>query len=216
MKFVKNNFYKFGILGLFAVLLICISAFFVLKNKEQDSGKKKLLSRVDYRIFACGEEIFLKVDKEDLKNKRNALFARSETGKVIADGLIANDDYVFLSSFFETVGSVIEYTIDHKSNLYLPTETGVREFHTGDRCDGKKASLHMIHHRVETGTDPWTIYSRIIWKEKDHVLTNNYGKVPPGDCFIFIFDSEDALERPWPRCASHEDALATGELILEK
>jgi hypothetical protein len=55
-----------------------------------------------------------------------------------------------------------------------------------------------------------------MWKYFDHVLTNNYGKVPPGDCFVFIFDSEDALERPWPRCTSHEEALATGELILEK
>jgi hypothetical protein len=55
-----------------------------------------------------------------------------------------------------------------------------------------------------------------MWKYFDHVLTNNYGKVPPGDCFIFLFDSEDALERPWPRCASYEEALATGELILEK
>jgi len=216
MKFVKNIFYKFGALGFLAVLLICISAFFALKNKEQDLGKKKLLSRVDYRIFVCGEEIFLKVDKEDLKNKRNALFARSETGKVIADGIIASDDYILLSSFFETIGSVIEYTTDHKSNLYLSTETGIREFHTGDMCNGKKASLYAIHHRVETGTDPWTIYSRIIWKEKDHVLTNNYGQVPPGDCFVFFFDSEDALKRPWPYCASHEKALATGELILEK
>ena len=216
MKFVKNNFYIFGILLLLVVLLICISAFFVLKNKEKDLGEKELLSRVDYRIFACGEEIFLKVDPESLKVKRDGLFARSEPGKVIADGIIANNDHVLLSSFFEAVGSVIEYTVDHKSNLYLTTETGVREFHTGNRCDGKKASLHMIHHRVETGTDPWTIYSRIIWKEKDHVLINNYGKVPPGDCFIFIFDSEDALERPWPYCASHEEALATGELILEK
>ncbi len=216
MKFIKNNFYKFVILGLLGTLLICISVFFVLKNNGQDLGKKRLLSRVDYRIFACGKEVFLKVDENDIKSKRNALFARSETGKIIADGIVANNDHIFLSSFFETVGSIIEYTTDHKSNLYLLTETGVQEFHTGDMCDGKKASLYLIHHRVETEKRPWEIYSRIIWKEKDYILTNNYGKVPPGDCFIFIFDSEDALERPWPRCTSHEEALATGELILEK
>ena len=212
MQFAKNNYYKLLLIGLIAVF-ICMSVFFVIKNKKD---KEALLSRVDYRIFACGEEIFLKVDKEDLKTKRNGLFARSESGSVIADGLVARDESIFLSSFFEAAGSVLEYTTDHKSNLYLQTETGVREFHSGDMCNREKASLHLIHHRVETGTDPWSIYSRIIWKDKDHVLRNNYGKVPPGDCFIFLFDSEDVLDHPWPTCPAHDKALANGELILEK
>ncbi len=200
-----------------AVLIIFISIFFASKNKEQGKGMEKLLSGVDYRIFACGEEIFLKVDKKDLEVKRNGLFARSKSGKVIADGFVVSDERITLSSFFEAVGSSIaEYAPDYKAKLYLQTDDGVREFNSGDMCKGKEANLYLIHHRVETGMDPWSIYSRIIWKDKDYVLTNNYSKVPPGDCFIFIFDSEDALERPWPRCASHEEALANGELILEK
>lgn len=215
MKFTKKNLYKFELLGVFAVLVICVGLFFILNNKNQE-GKEALLSRNDYRIFVCGEEIFLKVDPELLRVKKNGLFARSKPGSVIADGFVASNERILLSSFFEAVGSVLEYTIDHQSNLYLQTSNGAREFHSGDMCNGKEASLQLIHHRIETGTTPWSIYSRIIWKEKDHVLTNNYGKVPPGDCFIFIFDSEDALERPWPRCASHEEALAAGELILEK
>ena len=121
-----------------------------MKYKNQFSADRQILSRNDYRIFVCGEEFFLKVDEKDIKNKKNGLFARSETGKIIADGVVAKNDHIFLSSFFETVGSVIEYTIDHKSNLYLSTETGVHEVYTGDMCDGKKASLHLIHHRVET------------------------------------------------------------------
>ncbi|MCD4706061.1 hypothetical protein K8R61_03200 [bacterium] len=216
MKFSKNNFYKFWLLGFLAVLLICISAFFVLKSKNHNKEKVALLSRVDYRIFACGEEIFLKVDKEALKTKRDGLFAGSESGGVIADGFVANNEHVSLSSFFEAVGSVIEYTADHEAKLYLQTETGVREFQSGDLCNGKEANLYAIHHRVETGTEPWSLYSRIMWKEKDHILRNNYGKVPPGDCLIFLFDSEDVLERPWPSCDSHNKALANGELILEK
>ncbi|HAM88362.1 MAG: hypothetical protein US83_C0005G0023 [Candidatus Falkowbacteria bacterium GW2011_GWC2_38_22] len=212
MKLTKSNAYKFLLIG-FLTLVICMSVFFVIKNKK---GKEALLSRVDYRIFACGEEIFLKVDNEDLKTKMNGLFARSESGSVIADGFVESGKHVFLSSFFKTVGSILEYTADHQSNLYLQTETGVREFHSEDMCNGKEAGLHLIHHRVETGTNPWSIYSRIVWKEKDDILTNNYGKVPPGDCFIFLFDSEDVLNRPWPTCASHDQALKTGELVLEK
>ena len=212
MRFTKSNAYKFLLIGFLAVA-ICVSVFFVIKNKK---GKVALLSRVDYRIFACGEEIFLKVGREDLKTKMNGLFARSESGSVIADGFVEKGEYVFLSSFFKTIGSMLEYTTDHQSNLYLQTEAGVREFHSEDMCNGKKAGLHLIHHRVETGTNPWSIYSRIVWKEKDHLLINNYGKVPPGDCFIFLFDSEDVLDRPWPTCSSHDKALANGELILEK
>lgn len=212
MKYIKNNSYKFLLIGFLAVV-ICMSAFLVIKNK---TNKEALLSRVDYRIFICGEEIFLKVDKEDLKTKMDGLFARSESGSVIADGFIASGEHVLLSSFFKAVGSKLEYTTNHKSNLYLQTENGAREFHSGDMCNGKEASLHLIHHRVETGTTPWSVYSRIIWKDKDHVLKNNFGKVPPGDCFIFIFDSEDVLNRPWPTCPAHDKALANGEIILEK
>lgn len=215
MKFITKKICKLGVVVI-VILFILISAFLMLKYKNQSSTDRQILSRVDYRIFVCGEEFFLKVDEKDINNKRNGLFSRSETGKIIADGIVAKNDHIFLSSFFETIGSAIEYTTDHKSNLYLLTETGAQEFHTGDMCDGKKASLHLIHHRVETEKSPWEIYSRIIWKDKDHVLTNNYGKVPPGDCFIFIFDSEGALERPWPHCASHEEALARGELVMEK
>ena len=58
MKLTKSNAYKFLLIG-FLTLVICMSVFFVIKNKK---GKEALLSRVDYRIFACGEEIFLKVD----------------------------------------------------------------------------------------------------------------------------------------------------------
>lgn len=215
MKFIIRNIRKLGIMGI-VVLFILISVFLMLKYKNQVSAEKRILSRVDYRIFACGEEIFLKNDAELLKVKRNGLFAHSELGRIMADGIPLNADDMLLSSFIDAAGGILEYTTENKTIFRIPTKTGMREFQSGGLCGGKKADLFLIHHRVETGTDPWSIYSRIAWKYWDYGLTNNYGKVPPGDCFIFIFDSEDALERPWPRCASHEEALATGELILEK
>jgi len=188
----------------------------LLKNRNQTLTERQILSRTDYRIFACGEEVFLKVDPESLKVKRNGLFMRSEPGNIIADGVPSSVDDILLTSFFDAAGGTLEFSDEQKNILRIPTETGLREFQSGDLCNGKKAELQVLHHRIETSTKPWSIYSRIMWKYFDHVLTNNYGKAPPGDCFIFIFDSEDALERPWPYCASHEEALATGELILEK
>jgi len=216
MKFVTKNIYKLGIIGILIISFILISVFLVLKSRNQALAERKILSRTDYRIFACGEEIFLKADVESLTAKRNGLFSRSETGSIIADGVFLSSNDILLTSFFDAAGGTLEFSDEQKNILRIPTGTGLREFQSGDLCNGKRAELQVLHHRIETSTKPWSVYSRIMWKYFDHVLTNNYEQVPPGDCFIFIFDSEDALERPWPRCASHEKALANGELILEK
>jgi hypothetical protein len=201
---------------IFAILFVLLSVFWLSKNINQVKTKEPILSRTDYRIFACGEEIFLKNDTESIKAKRNGLFSRSESGSIIADGVPLNTDDMLLSSFIDAAGGILKYTTENKTIFRIPTKTGMREFRSGDLCGDKKADLFVIHHRVETGTDPWSIYSRIAWKYWDYSLTNNYGKVPPGDCFIFLFDSEDVLDRPWPTCFSHDQALKTGELILEK
>lgn len=216
MKLTTKNIRKLRIIAIPIILFILIFIFWVLKNKNQTLTERKILSRTDYRIFACGEEIFLKADSESLKVKRNGVFAHSKPGRIIANGVFSSIDDILLTSFFDAAGGTLEFSDEHKDLLRVPTETGVREFRSGDLCKGKEANLYVIQHRVETSINPWSIYSRIAWKYFDHVLTNNYGKVPPGDCFIFIFDSKDALERPWPLCASHEAALATGKLILEK
>ena len=215
MKLKIKNIHKLGIIGII-VLFILVSVFLMLKYKNKVWPERKILSRTDYRIFACGEEIFLKADNESLATKRNGLFVHSKPGSIIADGVPSSIDDILLTSFFDAAGGTLEFSDEQKDIFRIPTEAGLREFQSGDLCNGKKAKLQVLHHRVETSTKPWSIYSRIMWKYFDHVLTNNYGKVPPGDCFVFIFDSEDALERPWPRCTSHEEALATGELILEK
>lgn len=215
MKFITKNICKLGIVVI-VILFILITAFLILKYKNQSLTSRQILSRNDYRIFVCGEEIFLKTNPELLKVKRNGLFARSELGSIIAEGIVRDTKDVLLSSFFEATGATLEYSDEYQTTFIIPTETGVHKFQSGDLCEGKEADFYMINHRVETSTKPWSIYSRIIWKYFDHALTNNYGKVPPGDCFIFIFDSKDALERPWPYCASHEAALSAGELILEK
>lgn len=216
MKFITKNIRKLAIIGVLILLFILIPIFFVLKNKNQTSIEKNFLSRTDYRIFACGEEIFLKVDSESLKVKRNGLFARSELGSIIADGTPSNIDDVLLTSFFDAAGGTLEYSDEHKDTLRIPTEAGFREFRSGDLCNGKKANLYVIRHRIETLTNPWSIHSRIVWKYFDYVLTNNYDEVSPKDCVIFIFDSEDALNRPWAHCVSHEEALASGKLILSR
>lgn len=198
------------------ILFILLFVFLVLKSRNQALMERKILSKNDYRIFACGEEIFLKADAKSLIAKRNGLFANSKSGSIVTDGVPSSIDDILLTSFFNAAGGALEFSDEQRDIFRIPTEVGLREYQSGDLCNGKKARLYVLHHRVETSKKPRSIYSRVLWKYFDHVLTNNYGQVPPGDCFIFIFDSEDALERPWPRCASHEEALVRGELVMEK
>lgn len=202
-------------MGIFVIFLILIVVFLVInKNKTRTEGP--VLSKVDYRIFACGEEIFLKADAQSPIGKRKGLFAHSKSGSIVADGVPSRIDDILLSSFFEATGGRLNFSDEGEEIMRIPTEAGVREFNSGDLCNGKEARLHVLHYRVDTSTKPWSVYPRIMWKYFDYVLTNNYGNVPPGDCLIFIFDSEATLENSWPRCASYDKAIATGELILKK
>ncbi len=215
MKLTTKNNYKFWGICVFVIFII-LSIIFWLIIKDRVWTEGPILSKTDYRIFACGGEFFLKANTKSLSKKRNGLYARSESGSIIADGTPKWTDDVLLTSFFEAAGGTLKITDEHKNIFRVPTKNGVLEFQSGDLCDGEEAELYVLKHRIETSTEPWSIYSRNMWKYWDHVFTNNYAKVPPGDCLIFIFDSEDVLERPWPTCASHDDALTTGELILEK
>lgn len=215
MNLIIKNISKSGLIIIFMILIILVSVFLVSKNKNKILKEERILSKTDYRIFHCGEEIFLKADRESLITKRNGLFARSKKGSIIADGTPLNNDDILLTSFFDAAGGTLKFSDEYKDIFRIPTETGIRELRSGDLCNGKEANLYVLHHRIEASTKPWSIYSRIMWKYFDHVLTNNYGKVPPGDCIVFIFDSEDILGHPWPYCASHEDAIIAGKLILE-
>lgn len=155
-------------------------------------------------------------DQELLNKKRSGLFAHSKSGSIIANGTPKSFNDVLLTSFFDATGGTLEITKEHTNIFRVPTKEGILKFQTGDLCNGKEADLYVLEHRIETSTEPWSIFSRIGWKYWDYVFSNNYGKVPPGDCLIFIFDSEDVLERPWPTCLAHDGALATGKLMLEK
>ena len=224
MVFILNNTYRHKILiGVMAIFLILIAIFLVqpeerLQNETRTWTKGRVLSRVDYRIFACGEELFIKAGMESPVGKKKGLFAKSESGSIFAEGVPLYIENVTLSAFFNAIGGVLEFSNqnDNKEVLRVPTESGLREFSSGDLCNGIKARLYVLHYRVDATEKPWSLYPRILWKYFDYVFENNYGTVPPGDCLVFLFDSEDALQDPWPTCASHDKAIADGELILKK
>ena len=216
MKFIKKNIYKSVIISTIIILFILVLVFFVSKNNNQFLIKKQIISKTDYRIFACGEEIFLKPDSKLLKTKRNSLFESSKPGSIMVSGAPLDIKDLSLDSFFDAAGGALEFSDENKNFFAVPTESGLREFRSGDICNGKEANLYILHYRVEASKKPWPVYSQVMWKYFDYILTSNYNKDIPSDCLVFIFDSEDALERSWPYCLSYDNALVTGELILQK
>lgn len=216
MKFIKKDIYKLVIVSSVIIFFILVFIFFVSKNKNQFLAEKQIISKTDYRIFACGEEIFLKPDLKSLRTKKNSLFELSNSGSIIVNGVPSGIKDISLASFFETAGGILEFSEENKSFFAVPTESGLREFRSGDICKGKEADLYVLRYRVEASKKPWSVYSQIMWKYFDYILTSNYNKDIPSDCLVFIFDSENALERSWPYCLSYDNALVTGELILQK
>jgi|GEM_PF-1173951 len=217
MKLVdKNIYFRLAIVTVIAVVFMLASVFLINSFRRWRNGQ--VLSRVDYRIFACGKEIFLKPEEESPVGKGKGLFARSEQGSIVAKGKPRSIKDITLPAYFGAAGGALEFPTGNENTeiFRVPTSAGMREFRSGDQCNGKKASLHVLHYRVDASTKPWSVFKRIFWKYPDYVLQNNYGKVPPGDCLIFIFDSEDVSERPWPRCASLDKAIADGSLILKE
>ncbi|MFA6106634.1 MAG: hypothetical protein WC745_03090 [Patescibacteria group bacterium] len=217
MKLVyKNTYFRLALAIAIAAILMITFAFSI--GSVRRWRNEQVLSRVDYRIFACGEEIFVKPDSESPVGKGEGLFGRSEQGSIVAKGKPRSVPDVTLPAYFSAVGGKLEFPTESESTeiFSVPTTVGMREFRSSDQCNGKKASLHVLYYRVDAGTKPWSVFKRILWKYPDYVLQNNYGKVPPGDCLIFLFDSEDALERPWPSCVSLDKAIADGGLILKE
>ncbi|MDP3836697.1 MAG: hypothetical protein Q8Q67_01190 [bacterium] len=158
----------------------------------------------------------MKANTASLAAKRDGLFARSQPGVIITDGVSTSIDDSLLTSYFDAAGGTLELINENTELLQIPTDTGLREFQSGNLCNGEKAKLRVLHYRVETLTKPWSVYPQILWKYFDYVLTNNYHQILSENCLIFIFDSEEVLRKPWPLCASHEAALASGELTWGK
>lgn len=177
----------------------------------------KLFSRVDYRIFACDEELFLEASSDSPVGRGDGLYAESVSGSIIARGTPNTYGEASLSAFFDAIGGKLELPtgkIDAKV-MSLPTMQGIREFQNGSLCGGQPAQLWVLHHRVDPSPQTSTVHPRVLWKYFDYSFRNNYGIVPPGDCLIFLFDSEDALNRPWPHCEAHDAAVVRGKLLFE-
>lgn len=212
--------YTILILAVFLITAASLASFSIsaISNTEKlfTWTKGPVLSRVDYRIFFCGKEVFLEPAPHAPVAKGVGLYKRSKSGSIILDGTPTYSKDIQLPKFFVEVGGELRHRESAPRQLLLkvPTKNGVEEFWSDDTCNGKSAYLTVLHHRVDSTTKPMSVHPRILWKYADYLFDNNYGRVPPGDCLILIFDTEDALKRAWPHCKAHNDAVKKGDLIF--
>lgn len=164
-----------------------------------------ILSRVDYRFFACGKEYSIIPTVESPVGKGEGLYKRSSVGSIILDGTPNTGWDATLFAFFSAVGGSLYFPADHNGVMVrIPTDEGVLEFNNDNtQCDGKSAQLRVFWHHLLDSKDLDSLKESISWKYFDYLFQNNYGTVPPGDCLVFVFDTEEELEKNWPVCTAY-------------
>lgn len=183
----------------------------VVENDETTSDAFSIwtggsvLSRVDYRFFACGEEYIVMPTADSEVGQGVGLYKRSTVGSMILEGTPKNVWDATLFAFFSAVGGELYFPTNHEGVMIrIPTDIGVVEFNNDHtQCSGKTAQLRVFEHHFLDSKDLDSLKESISWKYFDYLFQNNYGTVPPGDCLVFVFDTEEELEKNWPVCTAY-------------
>lgn len=218
MKKYQSKYFWFciSLVGLFsAVLLLCIFRYVqtpLVTEKEESYdfmdypwNYGQALSMVDYRFFGCGKEYFIAPTPDSDVGQGIGLYKRSANGTIILDGLPVAIGEAIVPAFFEAVGGLLYAPADHIDvKVRIPTDVGVLEFNNDHtQCVGKPAKLRVFRHHLLDPNDLSSLKESISWKYPYHTFRNNYGTVPPGDCLVFVFDTEEELEKNWPVCTAY-------------
>src|SRR3989338_5462928 len=95
---------------LLAIIVLGLVLFFAKQEEKSVTLKSypwnngELFARNDYRIFACGEELFLKASSDSAVAKGEGLYAESVSGSIVARGTPKTYDNASLPAFFEAIG----------------------------------------------------------------------------------------------------------------
>lgn len=164
-----------------------------------------VLSRVDYRFFACGQEYHMTPTADSDVGQSTGIFRRSTGKSMILDGTPSIGRDTSLMAFFEAIGGKLLFPVDHRGIMIkIPTESGILEFNNSHTlCENKKIELRVFRHHLIDPEDIDSLKESILWKYTDYSFRNNYGTVPPGDCLTFVFDTEEELEKNWPVCTAY-------------
>lgn len=197
------------------VTTLYLAAATIAKN-EASVTKGPVHWHADYEIYVCekvkgktvahaGERVDL-VDPEGLSNRVGSSdFHEHGDNRIHVEGVVRRLSDVSLGKFFQTVGGRLT-----ASSLLLPTPNGQILVQNGMLCsDGKPGTLQAFVYKTQ---------GKIIRQEKlaDFVnyVISPHGNLPPGDCLIFEFTSENKAKTD-KICQFHDIAIKKGEYKYE-
>lgn len=217
MQRYLHSRYGIILIGIFVMIILfgvyTYTSTSIGENEEYSSGDFStrtwtdgpVLSRVDYRFFACGEEYTIVPTADSEAGRSEGLYKRSSVGSMILEGTPRVGRDVTLSAFFSAVGGELYFLANHKGVMIkIPTDTGVLEFNNDHTlCGGKPSQLRVFQHHLLDAKDLDSLSVSVLWKYFDYLFQNNHGTVPTGDCLVFVFDTEEELGKNWPVCTAY-------------
>lgn len=131
----------------------------------------------DYQVRVCGERVDL-VNPDFPRNKIGSpLFHEHNDDRIHIEGTVDELANINLERYFETIGGKLA-----GGEFVFPTEDrGVVSVKDGDECNGNEGSLKVY------------LNGKILENYEDYVIYPD-AYVPPGDCFIVVFDESEAEE----------------------
>lgn len=130
----------------------------------------------DYQVWLCNERIDLIDPKGLLNNVGIPLLHEHNDDRMHIEGTVMDLQHVSLGSYFDAIGGTLsDSEISYKGNDKLHV------YKNGDKCPGE----------VVEGTLQVYVNGKKEQNPSRYVLAP-HSQVPPGDCIIFEFDSQDS------------------------
>ncbi|MEX0617172.1 MAG: hypothetical protein WD231_05225 [Candidatus Woykebacteria bacterium] len=155
-----------------------------------------------FEIWDCGKKLDI-IDPKGFSNKvGTAALHEHNDGWIHLEGVIIDQKDASLGKFFQVVGGQLTST-----SLEVPTNSGVVSRQNGDLCpDGIPGSLQVFVDQTEG-----KIFTQKKLDDPGSYVLSPHGRIPPGDCIIVEFGSEDK-EKTEKLCEQYKLQVLKGNL----
>ena len=179
-EFFKTTVFISIVVAALAVTFYLAGATIYVNQNSETGGPVHW--HADFRIFSCGVEKQM-IEPSGLGNRigRTDLHEHGDK-RIHVEGVVVQKQDVSLSEFFRVIGGSLE-----NGRISFPGREKHESFADGDKCaDGQEGKLQVFLYKTEgkqiTQTKLTDYFSYVLSDES---------KVPPGDCIIFEFGSEE-------------------------
>lgn len=149
----------------------------------------------DFEIWDCGREIEL-ADPHGFSNKvGTAVLHEHNDQRIHVEGVLVDLDDASLGHFFNVTGGQLD-----ASSWDILTPDGINTRRNGDLCNDQPGTLQVFVY--QTNLNNKTFSQHKLTDPAEYIL-NPHSNIPPGDCIIIEFNSEEKT-RTDKLCESYE------------